>query len=56
MDFYDVIRKRRSVRAYRREPIEEDKLRRVLKAARAAPTAEPVPTSRKPLDELVEYR
>jgi len=39
MDFYDVIRKRRSVRAYRREPVEEDKLRRVLEAARAAPTA-----------------
>ena len=39
MDFYDVIRKRRSVRAYRRDPIEEDKLRRVLEAAQVAPTA-----------------
>jgi len=39
MDFYEVIRGRRSVRAYRTDPVEEDRLRRVLEAARAAPSA-----------------
>jgi len=39
MDFYDVIRQRRSVRAYRNDPIDEEKLARVLEAARLAPSA-----------------
>ena len=38
MDFYEVIRTRRSVRKYRREPIPDDVLRRVLDAARIAPS------------------
>lgn len=39
MDFADLIRKRYSVRAYRPDPVEEDKLQQVLEAARLAPTA-----------------
>jgi nitroreductase len=39
MDLYDVIEKRCSIREYRDQPIEEDKLLRVLEAGRAAPTA-----------------
>ena len=39
MDFYDVIKQRRSVRAYRSTPVEQEKLARVLEAARLAPTA-----------------
>jgi nitroreductase len=39
MDFYDVIKQRRSVRAYRNTPVEQEKLARVLEAARLAPTA-----------------
>ena len=39
MDFYDVIKQRRSVRGYRSTPVEQEKLARVLEAARLAPTA-----------------
>jgi len=39
MDFQELIRKRYSVRAYRPDPVEEEKLGRVLEAARLAPTA-----------------
>ncbi|KPK65707.1 MAG: nitroreductase [Planctomycetes bacterium SM23_32] len=39
MDFYQVVKGRRSVRGYRPDPVEEQKLTRVLEAARAAPTA-----------------
>lgn len=39
MDFNEVVRSRHSVRAYRRDPIPEDKLKRVLEAAVLAPTA-----------------
>lgn len=38
MDFHDVITTRRSVRAYRADPIPEDLLNRVLDAARIAPS------------------
>ena len=38
MEFSELIRKRYSVRAYRPDPVEEDKLQRVLEAARLAPT------------------
>jgi nitroreductase len=39
MEFSDVIQKRYSVRSYKCDPLEEDKLQRVLEAARLAPTA-----------------
>lgn len=39
MDFSELIEKRYSVRAYRRDTVEEEKLERVLEAARLAPTA-----------------
>ena len=39
MEFSELIQKRYSVRAYKPDPVEEDKLRQVLEAARLAPTA-----------------
>jgi nitroreductase len=39
MDLYQAIRERRSIRHYEDRPIEEDKLLRVLEAARIAPSA-----------------
>ena len=39
MDFQELIRKRYSVRAYKPDGVEEEKLARVLEAARLAPTA-----------------
>ncbi|NLW49633.1 MAG: nitroreductase [Candidatus Brocadiaceae bacterium] len=39
MDFHDVLRRRRSVRAYRADPVDEETLGRVLEAARIAPSA-----------------
>ena len=39
MNFQELIKKRYSVRAYKPDPVEEDKLARVLEAARIAPTA-----------------
>jgi nitroreductase len=39
MEFLEVIRSRRSVRAYQAKPVEEDKLRRILACATAAPSA-----------------
>lgn len=39
MEFFDLIRQRYSVRAYRPDPVEEDKLQQMLEAARLAPTA-----------------
>jgi nitroreductase len=39
MNFQELIKKRYSVRAYKPDPVEEDKLDRVLEAARVAPTA-----------------
>ncbi|MCE5199941.1 MAG: nitroreductase family protein [Armatimonadota bacterium] len=39
MDFSELIRSRYSVRAYKQDPVEDDKLNRVLEAARLAPTA-----------------
>jgi nitroreductase len=38
MDFFDVTRLRRSVRAFNGRPVEEPKLRQVLEAANAAPS------------------
>lgn len=39
MDFFELIEKRYSVRAYEYRPVEEEKLVKVLDAARLAPTA-----------------
>jgi nitroreductase len=39
MDFRELINTRYSVRAYKSEPVEEEKLQQVLDAARLAPTA-----------------
>lgn len=39
MEFYEVINKRRSIRAYKKDPVEDSKLNRILNAARLAPTA-----------------
>ncbi len=39
MEFSDLIRKRYSVRAYRPDPVGDEKLQEVLEAARLAPTA-----------------
>lgn len=39
MNFHDLISARYSVRAYKSDPVEDDKLARILEAARLAPTA-----------------
>lgn len=39
MDYFDLIQKRYSVRAYKPDPVDDEKLDRVLEAARLAPTA-----------------
>jgi len=39
MEYTDLIARRYSVRAYRPEPVEDEKLQAVLEAARLAPTA-----------------
>ena len=39
MNFQELVRKRYSVRAYKPAPVDEEKLNRVLEAARLAPTA-----------------
>jgi nitroreductase len=39
MSFSDLIKQRYSVRAYKSDPVEEDKLRQVLEAVRWAPSA-----------------
>jgi nitroreductase len=39
MEFSELIRNRYSVRAYKADPVEDEKLREVLEAARIAPTA-----------------
>ena len=38
MEFYEVVRTRRSIRAYKPDPIPEDVLSRVLEAVRIAPS------------------
>lgn len=49
MEYQELIQKRYSVRAYKSDPIEEDKLEKVLNAARLAPTA----ANRQPFQILV---
>jgi nitroreductase len=39
MEFFDLIRNRYSARAYKPDPVEDEKLQQVLEAARLAPTA-----------------
>ncbi len=39
MEFSDLIKKRYSVRAYKSQPVEVEKLQQVIEAARIAPTA-----------------
>ena len=39
MDFYELIRKRHSVREFKEKTIEPDKLKRILQAAESAPSA-----------------
>jgi nitroreductase len=39
MEFFDVIHKRYSVRAYKPDPVEDARLEKILEAAVAAPTA-----------------
>jgi nitroreductase len=39
MDYFEVIKGRRSIRSYKPDMVEEDKLNRILEAARLAPTA-----------------
>lgn len=40
MDLYETIKLRKSVRKYRRDPVPEESLKKILNAARMAPTAE----------------
>ena len=39
MNVYEAIQKRRSIRSYKNRPIEQEKLDRILEAARQAPSA-----------------
>jgi nitroreductase len=39
MDFHNLMQQRYSVRAYKPDPVEDDKLQSILNAARMAPTA-----------------
>ena len=39
MDVMEAIRKRRSVRSYRKDPVPDEKLKKILEAARLAPSA-----------------
>jgi len=39
MDIYEVIEKRRSVRAYKDEPVSDESLKKILEAGRLAPSA-----------------
>ena len=51
MDVFEAIEKRYSVRGYKPDPVEDDKLRQVLEAARRAPTA----ANRQPFRMLVVH-
>lgn len=39
MEFYDVVRQRRSIRSYRPDPVPEESLKRIAEAVLCAPTA-----------------
>ena len=51
MEFTELIQKRYSVRAYKPDPVEEEKLRQVLEAMRLAPTA----ANRQPFQFIVAH-
>jgi len=51
MDFLELARKRYSVRAYKYDPVEDDKLQKILEAARLAPTA----SNRQPFQLIVVH-
>src|SRR5512140_941014 len=51
MEYTDLIARRYSVRAYRPEPVEDEKLQLVLEAARLAPTA----ANRQPIQLIVMH-
>ena len=51
MQFSELVKKRYSVRSYKPDPIEDDKLEQVLEAARLAPTA----ANRQPFQFIVIY-
>jgi nitroreductase len=51
MEFSDLLRQRYSVRAYHPTPVEDEKLNRVLEAARLAPTA----ANRQPFQIIVTH-
>jgi nitroreductase len=51
MDFFELIEKRYSVRAYLPEAVEEEKLQKILQAARLAPTA----ANRQPFQIIVAH-
>jgi nitroreductase len=39
MEFYEIIKKRRSIRSYKSTPVKKEQIQRILEAARMAPTA-----------------
>lgn len=49
MEFIELINKRYSVRSYKSDPVEEEKLSQILEAARLAPTA----SNRQPFNIIV---
>ena len=51
MEYFDLIQKRYSVRAYRPDPVEDAKLTKVLDAARLAPTG----ANRQPFQLIVAH-
>jgi nitroreductase len=51
MEYFDVIRKRYSVRAYKPDPVEDAKLAKILEAARLAPTG----ANRQPFQLIVAH-
>jgi nitroreductase len=51
MNFQELINKRYSVRAYKKDPVEDEKLTQVLGAARLAPTA----ANRQPIQFVVVH-
>lgn len=51
MEYFQLIKSRYSVRAYRPDPVEDDKLQKVLEAARLAPTAD----NRQPFQLIVMH-
>jgi nitroreductase len=60
MDFYEVIKKRKSVRAYKKDPVPDEVLNRIIETARIAPSAKNtqpwkfiIVKDQKVLDELV---